>query len=135
MLCLLLVVVGSGCTTSPIVSALLFGQRESVPVAHTGDAAHGELLFRQGINGAPGCISCHALAAGGYGVGPALGDIGQRAAERVSGLSREDYLHQSIIEPGAFLVPGYRDMMFPTYGSALSPQDIDDLVAFMLSLP
>lgn len=135
MLCLLLVTVGSGCTTSPIVAALLSAQRQSLPVTPAGDAAHGELLFTQGANGAPGCISCHSLTVGGYGLGPALAGVSQRASERVAGLSGEAYLHQSIMQPGAFVVPGYRDMMFPTYASALAPQDIDDLVAFLISLP
>ena len=60
--------------------------------------------------------------------------ISQRAGERVPGLSAEDYLRQSIIQPSAFLVSGYRDIMYPNFKEKLSEQDIADLIAYLETL-
>lgn len=98
-----------------------------------GDAARGEDIFRHGTNGSPPCISCHALQSGGFSLGPAMAGISARAGQRVPGLSAEAYLHQSIIEPEAFVVPGFRPIMYPQYAEHFSEQDTADLIAFLLT--
>ena len=100
-----------------------------------GDVQRGEAIFRTGTNGAPACISCHALAPGGFSFGPMLTGIGERAAQRVDGLSADDYIRQSILEPSTYVVPGYRSLMYPNYASALNEQNLADLIAFLNSLP
>lgn len=50
-------------------------------------------------------------------------------------VERAAYLQTSIREPGAFIVPDFPDMIMPrTYGEILSEQDINDLVAYLLTL-
>jgi cytochrome c oxidase subunit 2 len=44
-----------------------------------------------------------------------------------------DYLHQSIMEPSAFVVEGYPDVMPHTYGETLTDQQISDLIAYLLT--
>lgn len=59
------------------------------------------------------CSGCHILDDLGWqGVtGPTLNGIGERAATRVPGLTAEEYLHQSIRNSAAYLVPGYGNLM------------------------
>jgi hypothetical protein len=66
--------------------------------------------------------------------GPNLDGMGERAAARVPGQSAADYLYESIVHPGVFITPGYRGAMFAFYGDFLSAQDVNDLVAYLLTL-
>src|SRR6476619_1981582 len=72
------------------------------------------------------CSGCHTLkAAGASGTtGPDLDKVipGQSAAE----------VKQSIVDPGAKIVPGYADVMPKNFGQLLSPQELNDLVNFLL---
>lgn len=105
--------------------------------------ARGQALF----NGAGACASCHALAAGTELVGPSLAGVASRAAERVkdaayegSADSAEAYLHESIVAPNRYLVPGERyaaagrSFMPDTYETTLDPEQIDDIVAYLATL-
>ena len=103
----------------------------------SGDAEHGEELFRMGKGTeAPPCSTCHRVEEGGSGLalGPGLEDIASRAATRVEGMSAEEYLRESILDPEAYEVSGYRVGMFSGYGEYFSGQDVADLVAYLLSL-
>ncbi|MGD8823275.1 MAG: c-type cytochrome [Anaerolineales bacterium] len=82
-----------------------------------------------------GCGACHTLTdAGSAGVlAPALDGVGDRAASRVEGLSAEDYIHQSIIEPGAYIVDGYAPTMPSNFGTTLSENEINVLVEYLLT--
>ena len=75
------------------------------------------------------CASCHGAQ---DGVGPPLGGMAERAATRVEGQSAADYLYQSIVEPAAYVVEGYQNIMPATYADELSEQEINSLVKFML---
>ena len=71
-----------------------------------GDAANGERLFNESIIGsasAPGCITCHSLEPDVVIVGPSQSDVGARAETEGAalGMSAEEYLRQSIVEPDA----------------------------------
>jgi len=83
-----------------------------------------------------GCASCHEgnLFNLFRPVGPPLDHAGRVAAERVPGLSADDYLRQSVAEPGAYLVPGYPDSMPRGLAKDLSPADLAALVAYLASL-
>jgi mono/diheme cytochrome c family protein len=101
----------------------------------TGDAARGEEIFRHGVNESPPCIGCHQVSNGGFGfaLGPNLSGIATRAGKRVTGMSAEAYLEDSILHPSDFVVPGYRDIMYPQFADHFSDQDVADLVAYLMT--
>jgi mono/diheme cytochrome c family protein len=102
----------------------------------SGAAPAGEKLFKQTTIGTqPGCSTCHSLDSGVTIVGPSLAGIGSNAGDRVSGLSAEEYLRQSILEPNAHLVEGFSANIMPTtWEDTLTKEQLDDLVAFLLTL-
>ncbi|MCP4416353.1 MAG: cytochrome c [Chloroflexi bacterium] len=102
------------------------------------DVANGERLFSGSLIGAanaPGCATCHSLEPGAVIVGPSQSDVGARAAAAVAGMSAEDYLRQSIEEPDAHIAEGFTaGLMHKSYGEELTSTEINDLIAFMLTL-
>jgi cytochrome c551/c552 len=104
--------------------------------AATGDPQAGQVLYELGPEGVyePTCVSCHRLSdLGTYG--PGFEGIADRAATRVPGLSAEQYLRQSIVDPGAYIVEGDwgGHIMPANYAEAYSEEDINDLIAFLLT--
>lgn len=101
-----------------------------------GDPARGEALFKQQTIGeAPGCATCHSLQAGQVIVGPSLAGVGLRARNRVEGLTAEEYLHRSIVEPDAYVVEGFNPgVMYQEFEDVLSDEQLYDLEAFLLTL-
>lgn len=105
---------------------------EDIPA--TGDAERGERLFRESINRTPTCIGCHTVEGEGTAASPGLEGYGEIAGQRVEGESAREYSFWSIVEPGRYVVEGYGNVMYDGYGDRLSPQDIADLIEYMLSL-
>lgn len=82
------------------------------------------------------CDVCHSTTPGDDGVGPSLAGVGERAGTRVPGVDAESYLRQSILDPDAFIVEGYRSgQMLDIYEERLSPEQLDSLIEYLLSLP
>lgn len=118
------------------------GVETSADAEHPGE--RGQALF----NGAGACAGCHAVAPGVRLVGPSLAGIGSTAAERVADPSyrgqahaAEEYLRESILEPSRFLAPGGnfatpdgRSYMPDHYSKILEAGQVDDLVAYLISL-
>ncbi len=86
-----------------------------------------------------GCIGCHQLdAANANGqTGPTHNGMGAITEERMSdgtytgeATTAEEYMHESIVNPGAFLVEGYQNIM-PAY-SQLSEDQLNALVQMLL---
>lgn len=95
----------------------------------------GETLFRNGANGAPACITCHVVDSSAAGVGPSLLGLGEAVGTRVAGLSAEEYVRQSILHPNEYVADGYiAGVMYQNYEGQLSDEDVDALVAYVLSL-
>ncbi len=96
------------------------------------DAARGETLYKQttiGAASAPGCVTCHSLEPGVTLVGPSHAGISSRAGVD------EAFLRQSIMEPDAVVTEGFTaGVMYQNYATDLSDQEIDDLVAYLLTL-
>lgn len=114
------------------------GKDEPTPTPEpVGDAVHGEQLYKQlaiGSANAPGCTTCHSLEPDVVVVGPSHAKIGADAGSRVSGLSAEEYLRQSIVTPDAVVTEGYAaGVMYQNFGQDLTTEEIDDLVAFLLT--
>jgi sulfur-oxidizing protein SoxX len=108
--------------------------------AAPGDPQAGRRLFNGQIAlddlAATPCSQCHSAEPGGISsLGTNLSNIGNRSATTVPGQSAEEYLRTSIVDPDAFLAGNFQDgLMYRRYGSALTPQQINDLVAYMLTL-
>lgn len=100
------------------------------------DPVAGKRLFSGNTLGTnTGCVVCHSLDPNGRLVGPSLAGVATRAAERVPGLSAEEYLRQSILEPNAYVVEGYpANLMPPNFAQTLSDRQVDDLVGFLMTL-
>jgi ferredoxin/cytochrome c2 len=100
------------------------------------DPAAGRDLYldtRIGTN--TGCRICHSLEPGRRLVGPSLAGVGTAAATRVPGMTAGEYLRQSIVDPDAYTVEGFQPgAMLPDIADKLSEQQLDDLVAFLLTL-
>ncbi|MBK8136838.1 MAG: hypothetical protein IPK52_13535 [Chloroflexi bacterium] len=71
-----------------------------------GDPDRGHELFHKGKGVAPACVNCHTDTQSVFSLGPSLTGVAERAATRPGYISPEDYLHRSIVEPDAYLVPG-----------------------------
>jgi cytochrome c2 len=103
-----------------------------------GDAAHGKELYEQTVIGsasAPGCITCHSLEPDTVLVGPSHAGLAGRAGSYQEGVGAEDYLRASITDPDAHLVEGFTaGVMYQNYGEDLSARDINDLVAYLMTL-
>lgn len=95
-------------------------------------AKTGAEVFAGGI-----CITCHKVAgvATAIGIiGPELTTIGTVAASRVDGLSAEAYIRQSIEDPAAYIVDEYQPLMPAGLKDAISPEEYELLIGYLVSL-
>lgn len=94
-------------------------------------AAAGRLWFsRPPAN----CATCHSLEPDVIIVGPSLAGVATRAQTRVPGTSAEEYLRTSLLHPGEFIVPGFNNVMAQNLGEVLTGDQINQLIAFLLTL-
>lgn len=93
-------------------------------------AALGETVFQ---SAEAACLTCHAVGREGLRA-PDLAGVGARAAERVPGSTAEAYLHESLVDPCAFVVEGFDCIMPQTLQQTLGPAKITALVAYLQSL-
>jgi cytochrome c oxidase subunit 2 len=91
-----------------------------------GDAKAGAALFK-----AQGCGGCHTFKPAGTNgnVGPDLDKLVQYAKAANQG-SLQDFTHESIANPSAYIEKGYPNAM-PNFGQTLSDKQIADLVAYL----
>lgn len=102
----------------------------------TSDPKAGEAIFTTSQGGQIACNICHNVAPGsGTLVGPSLDGIAIRAISTVPGESAEQYLRNSIVNPSAYVVPGFADGLMPqAFGTVLTQQQLDDLIAYLMTL-
>ena len=103
---------------------------------HIPDPVAGEQLYYETASGVnAGCRICHSLEKDEVIIGPSFYGIANRAGDRVPGLTAEEYLHQSIVEPNAFIVPGFPEgQMIQNFGKILTEEEINDLIAFLMTM-
>jgi cytochrome c551/c552 len=92
-----------------------------------GAAPDGAKLFAS-----EGCGGCHAFKPAGTDaqVGPSLDDLA--AAAKDAGKPLDEFVHQSIVEPNAYVAKGYQPNVMPqNFGESLSKEQIDALVAYL----
>ena len=91
-------------------------------------AQAGLMVFNQN-----GCAACHTLsAANATGkVGPDLDNLVSYA--RTAKQPLESFVHQSIVDPDAYIQPGYSKGLMPTnFGQVLTKEQLDHLVTFLV---
>jgi mono/diheme cytochrome c family protein len=91
--------------------------------------ARGAQVYRE-----KSCATCHQIGTDGGTGGPALTHIATVAETRKPGTSAEDYIRESVLDPGAYVVPGYPDTMPRGLTRGMSQEDFDDLVRYLLTL-
>jgi nitric oxide reductase subunit C len=120
------------------------GAREPTP-ASDDPVALGEALFR---SSPPACFTCHSTSPGVVLSGPPVAGMAARAAEVVerekytgSATTAEEYVRESILEPHAHITAGPefysvngRSIMPDNYGETLTPEQVEHLVAYLMSL-
>lgn len=115
------------------------------PVTGEGNPmALGERLFRTVT---PACNACHSVAPGVSMAGPSLAGVSARAAQTIAsadykGKAKDPlaYIRESIQEPSAHVVAGAMysangvSFMPNNYGKSLTPEQVDQLAAYLSSL-
>jgi len=101
-------------------------KQPTTPVLAKGDPAAGKKLFAS-----EGCTGCHTYRpAGSHGtIGPDLDKLVQYAKQANQGPLKQ-FVEMSITTPGAYIQPGFPNVMPTTYGN-LPAKQIADLVAFL----
>jgi mono/diheme cytochrome c family protein len=93
----------------------------------------GREIYETGGDSRIPCLTCHTLD-GTTLVGPSFQGFPEHAGSRIPGMSAEEYIHQSIVNPGAYVVEGFQNSMNSNYAEFLSEEDIDNLTAYIMSL-
>jgi cytochrome c peroxidase len=120
--------------------AVSIGRPRSVRSAVTSDppTSETEAAFAKG-----GCAGCHTIPGIPNAVGqtgPDLTPIGSEAGARRAGMDAETYVHESIIDPAAFIAPECpfgecpENVMLPNIAERLSEDEIDLIVDYLLTL-
>jgi cytochrome c oxidase subunit 2 len=113
---------GSGAGTSGGASA-------SGGASSGGGGNAGLTVFQQ-----QGCASCHTFtAASATGkIGPSLDNLKSEAAKANKG-SLEQFVHQSIVDPNAYVAPGYAPNIMPPTFSSLPASQLNALVQYLVT--
>jgi cytochrome c2 len=110
------------------------------------DPARGKVLFEQGTGNpaVPTCITCHYADKNEVKVGPSLAGIGVHGAMHAQeeGEDLVTFLHSSIVDPNEHIMTDSThvfgangvSMMYQNYGKDLTEQQINDLIAYLMTL-
>jgi cytochrome c oxidase subunit 2 len=98
------------------------------PAGGGGGGASGEATFT-----AKGCGACHTFrpvpAAQGK-VGPDLDNL--KEAAQTAGMPLEDFIRESIVDPNAYLAPGFNPpSAMPSFKDTIPAADLDALVQYL----
>jgi hypothetical protein len=132
-------------TTAPTATQIVIATATKAGL--TGNVANGENLFKNGPgNAIPACATCHGLSpAEEPKIGPVMQNVQAHAAMHAQsqGQNVVTYLHTSIVNPNAFLVPnegskvysaGGISLMYQNYAKDLTEEQIQDIIVYLLML-
>jgi mono/diheme cytochrome c family protein len=110
-----------------IATINVYNTPSQIPPPDSAPAA--EVLFRS-----KGCSGCHTLegVADQAQLAPDLTNLSDRASSRVAGLTAEQYVVQSLLEPQAFIVPGFDGAFVQMPTLVLSDDEVEALVGLLL---
>jgi cytochrome c oxidase subunit II len=96
----------------------------------------GQPSGRQGLTlfKAQGCTACHTLSAAGSTatIGPDLDQLA--AAAQRAGKPLDAFVRQSIVDPNAYVAPGFsKGVMPPDFAKKLTKSQLDSLVRFLVT--
>jgi mono/diheme cytochrome c family protein len=80
------------------------------------------------------CAGCHALEPDTIVIGPSLAGVATRAETRMKDHDARAYIETSILNPSAYVVDGFKDVMPKNFGKDLTSDDFNAIVAFLLTL-
>jgi len=80
------------------------------------------------------CAACHLLTPDDVKVGPSFHGIGDKAGKRVPGQDVRTYLLTSVLNPSAYLVEGFDDLMTKGLAKELTSEELDAVVAYLQTL-
>ncbi|MEN8235600.1 MAG: hydrogenase iron-sulfur subunit [Actinomycetota bacterium] len=110
---------------------LTYVDQQVISSAEAGESLYYESTL--GVN--TGCRVCHSLKPGVVIIGPSFDGIATRAGSTLSGLTAEEYLYESIVDPDAYVVEGFDPgVMLQNFDDTLTDEQIENLVAFLLTL-
>ncbi len=128
-----------------LVLASCGGASPAAPSVPAGDAAAGKALFDQktiGKDNVQGCSTCHSIQPDVILTGPSLAGIATDAAGSVKeaeykGHAKDaaGWLRESIVSPNTDIADGFQANVMPqNFGTELTDTQINDLVAYLLTL-
>ncbi len=103
-----------------IFSVFFLVAAESVTTTtNLGDPVIGKEIYES-----QGCGACHRINGLGGTIGPDLSKIFEKS---------DDYIRESIFEPGKVIAKGYKNVM-PSYKGVLTESDVDNIIVYFKSL-
>lgn len=103
--------------------------------AGTLDPARAPERGRTVFNGVGQCATCHSIDGSERATGPGLKGIAAIITEQYPDREVVEFLHESILEPDAVIFENWSpDLMPENYEELLTEQQIDDVIAYMLTL-
>ncbi len=90
--------------------------------------SQGQQLYKQY------CAACHAIEGDTVIVGPSLDGVATWGADQVPGMGAYEYIQQSITNPGVYLVEGYKNLMPASFNESMDGEQLNALMAYMMTL-
>ena len=80
------------------------------------------------------CGACHSTTPDTVIVGPSLAGIANKAGSRVEGQDAYTYLLTSVMQPEAYLVEGFENLMPASLSKQLTGEELDAVIAYLQTL-
>jgi cytochrome c551/c552 len=124
------ITVGSTSAETTTSAATTTAAATTTTASGGGNVAAGKAVFAS-----QGCASCHTFApANSTGtIGPNLDTAPAASAKDDNNMDLAAFIKESIVDPNAYIAKGYPKGVMPETFKSLSPTQLNNLVAFILS--